>query len=242
MPAERAPRLDARLRAAASLVRGGGAAADIGCDHGKLTAFLALRGDLTGVIGTDLRPGPLASARATCAAAGCLDRVQLRLGPGLAPLAPGEAQDIVLAGLSAGTIQQILEAAPWVQSPGVRLVLAPATRHGQLRAWLCRRGFALLEDLPVRAAGRWYAVMAAGYTDAPTQPGPAFCVLGRTGAHPEAGGYRAQEFAKLEKICRGLRPGPQKDALCAVLRGEAQPEEPLPQRPVQQTKGCCTAW
>ena len=134
MPAERAPHPDARLRAAASLVRGGGTAADIGCDHGKLTAFLALRGDLAGVIGTDLRPGPLASARATCAAAGCLDRVQLRLGPGLAPLAPGEAQDIVLAGLSAGTIQQILEAAPWVQSPGVRLVLAPATRHGQLRA------------------------------------------------------------------------------------------------------------
>lgn len=239
MPVNSAPRLDARLRAAASLVHGGGTAADIGCDHGKLTAFLALRGDLAGVIGTDLRPGPLAAARATCAAAGCLDRVQLRLGDGLAPLAGGEAQQIVLAGMSAGTIQQILQAAPWVQSPGLRLVLVPATRHGQLRAWLCRHGFALLEDLPVRAAGRWYAVMAAEYAGAPTLPGAAFCVLGRTGGHPGAEGYRAQELIKLQKICRGLPPGPRREALCAVLSGGAQPKEP---QPIQQTEECYSAW
>lgn len=220
-------------------MRAGGTAADIGCDHGKLTAFLALRGDLAGVIGTDLRPGPLAAARATCEAAGCLDRVELRLGGGLAPLAAGEAQDLILAGMSADTIRQILEAGAWVQSPGLRLVLVPATRHGRLRAWLCRRGFALVEDLPVRASGRWYAVMAAEYTGRPTLPGAAFCVLGRTGAHPGAEGYRGQELAKLGKICRGLRPGPRRDALCAVLQGKAQPEEPLP---AQQTEGCYSAW
>lgn len=239
MPAKAAPHLDARLRTAASLVRGGGTAADIGCDHGKLTAFLALRGDLASVIGTELRPGPLAAARATCEAAGCLDKVQLRLGDGLSPLAAGETQQIVLAGMSAGTIQQILQAAPWVQSPGLRLVLVPATRHGQLRAWLCRSGFALIEDIPVRAAGRWYAVMAAEYTGAPTLPGAAFCVLGRTRAHPGAEGYRAQEFLKLKKICRGLPPGPQREALFAVLKGEVQPEEPQPN---QQTEEWYSAW
>lgn len=228
MPAERAPRLDARLRAAASLVRPGGAAADLGCDHGKLTAYLALRGDIARVIGVDLRPGPLAAARATCEAAGCGPRAELRLGDGLGPIRPGEVQDIVLAGLSAGTIQQILDGAQWIRDPAVRLVLAPATRHGQLRAWLCRAGFALVEDLPVQANGRWYAVMAAEYAGRPTRPAPAFCVLGRTGGHPGAQGYRAQELAKLQKICRGLRPGPLRGSLEAVLRGEAVWEEPLP--------------
>ena len=36
-----APRLDARLAAAYDFVRPGHAAADIGCDHGKLSAALA---------------------------------------------------------------------------------------------------------------------------------------------------------------------------------------------------------
>ena len=35
------PTLDARLAAAAELVRPGQPVADIGCDHGKLTAVLA---------------------------------------------------------------------------------------------------------------------------------------------------------------------------------------------------------
>ena len=36
------PTLDERLTAAAALVREGEPVADIGCDHGKLTAVLAL--------------------------------------------------------------------------------------------------------------------------------------------------------------------------------------------------------
>lgn len=229
----RAPHLDARLTAAAALVRPGSAVADIGCDHGKLTAALALRGDCPRVIGTDLRPGPLAAAAATCAAAGCAGRVQLRLGGGLLPIAPGEVRDIVLAGMSAGTIEEILqgEGCGWVRDPALRLILIPATRHGQLRAWLCRNGFALREDRPVRAAGRWYAVMAAEYTGRPTRPGAAFCVLGRTGSYPGAAGYRAQELAKLAKICKGLRDEALRGQLTAVLRGEAAAEEPLPVEP-----------
>ena len=38
------PTLDARLTAAAQLVRPGQPVADIGCDHGKLTAVLAASG------------------------------------------------------------------------------------------------------------------------------------------------------------------------------------------------------
>ena len=52
------PTLDARLTAAAQLVRPGQPVADIGCDHGKLTAVLAASGRYPKVIGADLRPGP----------------------------------------------------------------------------------------------------------------------------------------------------------------------------------------
>ena len=48
------PTLDARLTAAAQLVRPGQPVADIGCDHGKLTAVLAASGKYPKVIGADL--------------------------------------------------------------------------------------------------------------------------------------------------------------------------------------------
>ena len=57
------PTLDARLTATAELVLPGKPVADIGCDHGKLTAVLAASGKYPRVIGADLRPGPLAKAQ-----------------------------------------------------------------------------------------------------------------------------------------------------------------------------------
>ena len=107
-----APRLDARLAAAYDFVRPGHAAADIGCDHGKLSAALAGSGRCPLVLACDLRPGPLEKARVTCAPYG--DKVQCRLGSGLSVLEPGEVDDIIIAGMGAETIIEILEAAPWV--------------------------------------------------------------------------------------------------------------------------------
>ena len=91
MATENVLHLDARLRAAARLVRPGHKAADIGCDHGKLSAALVCGGRCPFVIAADLRPGPLSVARANIQAAGCADRVELRLGDGLEVLRPGEA-------------------------------------------------------------------------------------------------------------------------------------------------------
>ncbi len=136
------PTLDARLTAAAQLVRPGQPVADIGCDHGKLTAVLAASGRYPKVIGADLRPGPLAKAKQTLENAGCLDRAELRLGDGLSVLSAGEVGSIVLAGVSAQTTWEIIEKAPWVSTVGgPRLVMMPATRHERaaplaVAAWL----------------------------------------------------------------------------------------------------------
>ena len=93
------PCLDARLAAAANYVRPGRAAADIGCDHGKLSAWLAGSGRCPRVFACDLRPGPLAKAEKTCAP--WADAVECRLGSGLSVLAPGEASEIIIAGMGA---------------------------------------------------------------------------------------------------------------------------------------------
>ena len=202
------PTLDARLSAAAELVRPGEPVADIGCDHGKLTAVLAASGKYPKVIGADLRPGPLAKAEQTLEYAGCKDRAELRLGDGLSVLSPGEVSTIVLAGVSAQTTWEIIEKAPWVSAPGgPRLVMVPATRHNDLRRWLWEHGFAFVADRPVQAAGRWYAVMAAEYTGEVKTPTFQECLFGLTGQWPEGKGYAAWQKAKLPRLRLGVPDG-----------------------------------
>lgn len=202
------PTLDARLSAAAALVREGQPVADIGCDHGKLTAVLAASGRFPKVIGADLRPGPLAKAEQTLKNAGCADRAELRLGDGLSVLQEGEVGTIVLAGVSAQTTWEILEKAPWVFRPnGPRVVMVPATRHSELRRWLWEHGFALVADRPVQAAGRWYAVIAAEYTGEKRQPTFEECLFGGTSDYPEGAGYAAWQRAKLPRLRLGVPDG-----------------------------------
>ena len=213
--------LDARLAAAAALVRPGLPVADIGCDHGKLTAALACSGLYPKVIGSDLRPDPLDKARRTVEAAGCQDRVELRLGDGLSVLSAGEVGTIVIAGVSAQTAWQMLEAAPWVFAPdGPRLVLIPATRHDELRRWLAGHGFRLVCDRPVEAAGRWYAVMAAEYDGQRRALTWAEALCGQTGGWPGAAGYAAKQREKLQKLRRGIPDGsPDAREIDALLGG-----------------------
>lgn len=218
------PTLDARLAAAAELVRPGQPVADIGCDHGKLTAVLAASGRYPKVIGADLRPGPLAKAVQTLKNAGCEDRAELRLGDGLSVLSENEVGSIVLAGVSAQTSWEILEKAPWVfRVGGPRIVLIPATRHSELRRWLWEHGFELVADRPVQAAGRWYAVMAAEYTGQVRQASFAECLFGNTGEWPEGEGYAAWQRAKLPRMRLGVPEGSELAAqIDCILQPEAE--------------------
>lgn len=209
------PHLDARLAAAAAYVRPGSTVADIGCDHGKLSAWLAGSGRCPLVFACDLREGPLQKARETCAP--WADRVVFRLGSGLKVLAPGEAQDIVIAGMGAETIMEILDAAPWVFDGRYNLILVPATKHSLLRRWLARRGFALQSETLCTAAGRWYAVMNARYTGVCAEPTGLWCLSGKTEGQPGAGIYRAQQLGKLKKYRLGLAPGPEADGVDALI-------------------------
>lgn len=153
------PVLDARLAAAAAYVRPGCVAADVGCDHGRLSVALAAQGKCRKIIASDIRPAPLATAQRLVTLHGCGDVVECRLGAGLSVLRPGEADDIVIAGVSGVTVCEMLEQAPeafYAAKPDMRFIFIPATKHPFLRRWLAQHGFALLDETPVLAAGRYY--------------------------------------------------------------------------------------
>ena len=144
-------------------------------------------------------------------------------GAGLSVLRPGEADDIVIAGVSGVTVCGMLEQAPeafYAAKPDMRFIFIPATKHPFLRRWLAQHGFALLDETPVLAAGRYYTVMHAAYTGGTETPDPLWCVVGRAGRGPHAAGYLAREAMLLKKEARGAAPEESKRLLALAAAVE----------------------
>jgi len=158
--------LDNRLLCVASLIRPGSRAADIGTDHAYLPVYVVQKGICPHVIASDIRPGPAAVARGHVEQAGLADRIEVRLGDGLAGIRPDEADDILIAGMGGETIAAILQAAPWVKNNRYHLVLQPMTRPEKLREYLLTNGFSLTRERVTRVGRHLYTIIAAGYTGA----------------------------------------------------------------------------
>lgn len=166
-PGDAAGRLPPRLAMVAGLVLPGLPLADIGTDHGYLPAYLVRTGRCPRALASDRMPGPLGAARRSVAAAGLADRVELRLGDGLAVLAPGEVATVVLAGMGGQLMQRILAAQPAVVQRLRRLVLQPNAGAEGLRRWLERAGWSLVDEALAEEAGRIYVGVAAAPVPAP---------------------------------------------------------------------------
>ncbi len=161
--------LDKRLACVASLVRPGRVLADIGTDHAYLPVHLVGAGVCPRAIASDIGEGPLAAALHTVQVAGLEDKIACRLGDGLSTVAPGEVEDIAIAGMGGETIAAILAASDWVRDERLRLILQPMSRAEELRRWLLWNGFAILEEHLVRDKHHLYPVMTAEYTGVPVE-------------------------------------------------------------------------
>ena len=149
------PAPGSRLATLLAAVPRGASFADVACDHGRLAIAVACRDPDSRVIASDLRHGPLDAARRKVAATGLDGRIELRLGDGLAVLAPGEVDVVCIAGLGGPAIVEMLESAPAVVATARRLVLQPLTRAGRVRRallamrWAGRSPHVVAEDFVV---------------------------------------------------------------------------------------------
>ena len=198
-------KLDARLNAAAALVRPGSVLADIGTDHARLPVRLVADGVCPRAIASDIRRGPAEAARRTVQEAGLTDKIQVRLGDGLSPLRSGEAEDIVIAGMGGETILAILEAAPWVKDPGCRFILQPMTRAALLHRWLMENGFAMETEHVVADGTHLYPVLRAVYTGAPCTAGEAAWIIGGLSPTGTDALYLEKQRQALLKRAAGLQ-------------------------------------
>ncbi len=153
-------KLSPRLQTIASMIDTQSAVADVGCDHGKLSAYLALSG-CQKVIAVDVSAKSLAKTRELVRELGIGSIVQTRVGDGLKKLRPGEATVIVMAGLGGQTIVEVLEAGARQAEAAERLVLQPMNSVGTVRRWLADSGFQIIDEQLAEEDGRIYQVLAA---------------------------------------------------------------------------------
>lgn len=161
--------IDARLLSSADFVRAGAVLADVGTDHGYLPIFLLKSGKITRAVLSDINEGPLASARANIEEAGLADKCELVLTDGAGALAGRGITDYAICGMGGELIAEIVDKAPEMKTPGVRLILQPMSRQAHLRKFLYENGFSILEERYSTADGKSYLCILAEYSATPRE-------------------------------------------------------------------------
>jgi len=198
--------LDPRLSALAALVGRCGLYADIGCDHGRLGAYLLKTGQVGRACLTDISADSLSKARRLIGLLGLSDRVDFRVGDGAKALEePPEA--VVIAGMGGGTIAKIIEEGR-KELGTARLILQPNVDAPELRATLCAQGYRICDERIVRDGRRYYVIVCAEpgeahYNEIELEVGP---VLFRD-MPPELEGYAGFRLRVAKKALDGARDG-----------------------------------
>ena len=133
-------------------------AADIGCDHGKMSALLLQRGRCERVVAADVSPFSVEKTRALCARLHLQERIDVRLGSGFDVLEEGEAQAAVLAGLG-GELIAALIASAGEKAKNMALVLQPMQQGEILRAYLRKNGWRIEREEMVEEGGRLHEML-----------------------------------------------------------------------------------
>lgn len=169
--------LDARLLAAANFVRDGAYLADIGTDHAYLPIYLAQNGKISRAVASDIRKGPLARAERNIRAAGLSDKIETVLTDGLSGLERYPITDIVIAGMGGLMIASILDAADFIRTAKLRLILQPMQHIPELRRYLSA-GWLVEKEAITEESGKLYQILCARYDGIKRNPSALELLLG----------------------------------------------------------------
>ena len=151
--------IGARLEAIGRLVPQNVSIADIGTDHAYLPTWLAERGVIIKAVAGDITEGPCAAARNTVAMYGMNDKVEVRMGNGLSIIEPGETDVIIIAGMGAGTMIEILEASRDTAKEARKLILQPMAGASSLRRWANANGWRIDDEVLVEEGRHLYEII-----------------------------------------------------------------------------------
>lgn len=174
--------LSPRLMCAVKYVRPNILLADVGTDHAYLPIYLCQKrvlspvtvpsGESFAAIASDINKGPVERAEQHIRSERLTGHIRTICTDGLNGLEQYAPQTIVVFGMGGELIVSILEAAPWIKTDGVRLILQPMTHPEKVREALPRMGFAVTGESLCAEGDRLYQIICADY-DPATATAPA---------------------------------------------------------------------
>lgn len=154
-------KLSARLTAITGFVPRGAVFADIGTDHAYLPIDLVRRGVVAKAFASDVHDGPFRAAKKAVESSGFTEKIEVRMGDGLAPFSPGEFDAAAIAGMGGATIADILAKEPKTANLCGRFILQPMNAAAILRKYLASAGWKIADEDLVEEDGRLYEIVSA---------------------------------------------------------------------------------
>ena len=163
-----------RLRRALELLGNVKVLADIGCDHGQFGVQAIKEGRCTSVIASDISAPSLNKARALAEKCALEDRFRFRCCGGFDGYAENEADAAVLLGMGGELIAEILKSGKGIAQKLSRIVMQPMRGEAELREYLYKGGYRIIDEAVCIDAGRYYQLICACYDPENAEPLPAF--------------------------------------------------------------------
>jgi len=151
--------LDPRLSMIAEMVGRCDSYADIGCDHGRLGAFLLQRGWVGRALLMDISDPSLDKARALVRLLGLDSKVGFIVGDG-AEFLDEPVDCVVIAGMGGTTVAGIIERGR-EKLGDARLILQANVANLELRDRLTQAGYCISDERVVKDGRRYYVIIEA---------------------------------------------------------------------------------
>lgn len=152
-----------RLNTICSLVAKNAVVHDIGCDHGYL--LLKLYPNISCGFALDVAQKPLNTAINTINQNNLGDKITAILSDGLEKVDPEIADTIVIAGMGAELIIDILSKHSFIFDSKYTFLLQPMTKTELLRQFLYEKGFEIVEEKISKEQRRFYTILKCKYTE-----------------------------------------------------------------------------
>lgn len=195
--------LTPRLLTICSLVKHGSKVIDVGSDHAYVPIFLVKEGIAINAASTDVNEGPIQRSRENIKRQGLEDKISVIKADGLRGIALSSYDTVIIAGMGGMLIAEILSGAESLS--GKRLILQPMTAIRELRSFLEKNGFCILNERLCKEGEKLYTVMEVQIgADLPYSD--AELILGRkTREDTLYPLLLSRETEKIEKQIQGLR-------------------------------------
>lgn len=151
-------KINNRLKAIGDLVDENSLTMDVGCDHALLSIYLVLKKKHKRAIASDIKEGPLQSAKENIKRYQVEDQIELRLGDGLSTYTD-DIDTVTISGIGGRTIIGIFKSNMKSTKKLKTIIVSPNNYQQDVREFFTGIGFQIVDESLIKEGKIIYQIM-----------------------------------------------------------------------------------